>query len=138
MTIRPFNMETDYAMVCEWWKGHGWPEIPSDALPKVGFIVSDEGKDICAGFLYLCESAWGWLEWVVTNPKGPILKRKAGLDVLVNHAVEMASRLGVKRILSSLQNENLISLYEKSGFKKMDTGMTNLLWRHDLWQSQRA
>lgn len=129
MQVKPYVLGEDYPEICEWWRAHSQPHVPCHALPATGAIAHQDGVKYCAGFLYRCEANWGWLEWVVTNPKSPILKRKAALDLLVGHLVTTAKSLGIENMIATLGNENLMRLYEKHGFKRGSFGVTEMHWR---------
>lgn len=129
LSVRPYELGRDYPDICEWWRGHGWAYVPAHLLPRVGLIIeSDDGQKLCAGFLYTAESSWGWLEWVVTNPQGPMRYRKDAVDLLVSSLVDIARASGMERIISSLHRKSLIRIFEKHGFRKGDVGATEMVW----------
>ena len=122
MNIRRFN-DSDYEMVCSWWKQHEWPSIPLDFLPKVGIIIDD----CAAGFLYSTDSKICWLEFIVVDPRSDKAKRRAALDTLISSASEIAKEMGHSVIFTSASHEGLISRYINDGFQITDKTMTNLM-----------
>lgn len=125
MQARPFNLRTDYSEVATWWKAHGWPEIPPEALSPTGFVVDG----ICAGWFYKTDSKLSWIEWVVSNPSVEPEVRGAGLDALMGRLIEEGRRLGFSSMFSSISNKRLIERYKKHGFIETETGMSNMIRR---------
>lgn len=122
MSIRRFQ-PADHLILSQWWNAHGWTPVGLDMLPATGFIVDG----ICAGFLYRTDSAFGILDWVISNPSVDAAARAQALDELIAALVNEAKRFGQKAIFSSVGHPGLIGRYEKHGFVKSDTGMTNMI-----------
>lgn len=130
---RRFEFDKDYWEVCEWWRQHEWPFIPPHALPDNGVMIVDEnGVKYAAGWLYVTDSSMGMFEWLVTNPKSPIMYRKAALELMLQCILAAAKNMGLRSVFSSLKNKNLVKLFNKSGFGPTDTQMTNMIARVDL------
>jgi hypothetical protein len=134
LKTRLFQFQRDYPELCEWWRAReaqGWRYIPSSALPKIGIVVEDSEHKYCVCFVYLCESNWAWLEWVTTNPASPLRRRREALELLLRTARDAWQRAGCQNVVSSLNNENLMELYEGIGFRRGQGGMTDMIWRAD-------
>lgn len=131
LTTRPYVFEQDYAEICEWWRAreaHGWTYIPANRLPATGFVVMDGEIKCGVVFVYLCEAGWAWVEWLTTNPNSPIRRRREVVELLLKTATEYMTIAGRHSALSSLNNENLIEIFQKYGFTAKEGGMTNVIW----------
>lgn len=124
---RPYN-PSDYALLSEWWAAHNWPPMPEQFLPRTGVVVEVEDKAVCAGFLYKTDSAFAWLEWVVSDPKSDKLERSQALDTLIGSLLHIAQSLGFQAIHTSARHPGLIERYQAHGFVLADTQMTNLTY----------
>ena len=129
MYIREFT-EVDHAQVAGWWLAHKWPVIPLPSLPKNGLIVvGDDGREVCAGFIYQTDSDIAWLEFIVSNPECSMRVRAKSLDTLIAGLKARAQELGHRCFFTSLSSKGLMKLYEKHGFQRTDTKMTNFIGR---------
>jgi len=121
--------QEDYPMLEAWWKAHGWPPVPQDALSEFGMIAHTEKHELCAGWLYLMTKYWGLIEFVVVNPEAPRKDRKVGVELLLGRLIQEAKLFNVKALFSSLKSNGLIRLYVKNGFKVTEHNMTNCVLR---------
>lgn len=130
-TLIPFDAARDYPEVCSWWNHYGFPPLPLDHLSTRGFIVWDKVNCIgtCAGWLYATDSAFSWIDWVVSNPKVSARERVKTIELLLRNVSAIGLRTGAKSIHSSTKHNGLKRLYERVGFKSADSGMTNLVLR---------
>jgi hypothetical protein len=118
----------DYAILEAWWVAHGWSAVPENILPKLGLIISNEEKDICAGFLYMDNSVGVcWLEWVVTNPEATGFEAMKGIKALTKFMEKEADRMDYGVMMTTCRQASLTRLHEKNGFIKTDEGVTHLL-----------
>lgn len=130
LLYRQFDFQKDYWEVCEWWRTHKWPFIPTHALSDNGVIIYDkDGTKYCCGWLYRMDCSVGMLEWVVTNPKSPIMNRKPSLELLVRCVLAAAKNVGMTSVYSSLKNKNLVKLFSSNGFEVTEEKMTNMIAR---------
>lgn len=127
--IRPFDFDKDYETVCQWWGISKWPNIPKDHLPATGLICETSEMKLCALWIYLTQSKFAIMEWFVVNPLAPMKLRVSALSDTIEMAKNLAIGLGSETIFSSVSKHGLITLLEKKGFFKTDTGMTNMLFR---------
>lgn len=112
--------EDDYDnILVGWWKDWRWQPVPKDALPengKGGFIVSKDGVDICAGFLYASNSSMAMSEFIVSNFKYKNKDRKDAIIFLIECLCVSAKNMGYKYIWTCIKNPNLIKSYEANNF----------------------
>lgn len=119
-----------YELICSWWTVHKWPQIPSNHLPKTGFVIYDLANEpIIAGFVYKTDSAFGLFEFIVSNPNKHGLIRDMALEQLTSAVVKYSKGAGIKSLFSSVINPSLIKKLVSNGFQVTDTSMTNLIRR---------
>jgi len=128
------TQESDYEMLCEWWKAWRWTPVDRLILPdniSSGLMVSYNGVELCSGFVYkTSSSSLFWLEWIISNPNVKDREvRREGLEFLMKGLLYMTNELGAKVIYSSLVNPHLINMYEKCGFVKGSVGATEMIYR---------
>jgi len=122
--------DTDYNALVGWWKFWRFPAPPKDYLPENGcggIMVSKDGINICAGFLFLNNSKIAWLEFVISNPEYRENDRKEAIEYLITVLCDLAKNKGYKAVFTSLKNENLINRYEAAGFTKSPHKTTEMV-----------
>lgn len=122
--MRKFE-DKDYPVVCEWWKGYDWPEIPYTMLPINGLIIDNT----CAGFLYQTDSDLAWIEFIVGNPTIDKNKRAEGLEQLIGGLKDKAKELGFKTVFTATRHERLVDRFKEKGFHISDKNMTHMIGR---------
>lgn len=126
MTSRMYKPE-DYTMLEKWWTDQKWAPVPKDMLPTLGIIMTVDGKDICAGFLYTSNSPTGWMEWVIADPESDKQIRSEALNELVDNLITLATLKKCKYIVTSVLHPKLMERLETKGFIKTDQQMTNMV-----------
>jgi hypothetical protein len=124
--------ESDYENILKkWWKDWRWDAPAKDFLPfnLEGVMVSKDGVDICACFLYMTNSKICWLEFIVSNfeVKDKVLRKNA-LSYMIEVAKAMAVLSGKTYIYSSMKNPSLINSMKEFGFLEGSTGCTELIF----------
>lgn len=117
----------DHKMVAGWWEQWGWPVLPPESLPETGFIISNDGHDVCAAWLYRTDSNIGWLEWYITNKKAPKQARAGSLEYLLEVGSSIARSMGFRVLFSGVNHQSLIRKLEQAGFSQTETGVTNFI-----------
>jgi len=111
----------DYPELCIWWKWWRFAAPPIELLPDNGcggIMISKDGVDVCAGFLYYTNSALCWIEFIISNPKYKEKDRGKAIQYLINELSGMAKAQGFKGIFTSVKNQSLLTHYEQCGYKK--------------------
>lgn len=114
--------EEDYDQLVEWWKWHRFPVPERELLPNngcSGVMVSLDGINCCAGFIYLTNSPIvAWSEYIVSNPKiKDKEKREESLLFLIETISLLAKKSGCRLLFTTLNHESLKEKYIKSGFQ---------------------
>jgi hypothetical protein len=111
--------ESDYTELCAWWKAFRFPAPQQMMLPDMGasgFMVSKDGVNICAGFLYYTNSAFALFEYVVSNFEYKSKDRTDALKLLYKTAEIQATREGCKLLFSTVKNPHLIKNMKEFGW----------------------
>lgn len=121
----------DYEELSDWWKWFRRPMPSIELLDNLrfGLMVSKDGMNICAGFVYFTNaSQFGLIEYIVSSyhVKDRGLRNDA-LCFLIESLKELAKSKGVKVVLSSLKDPNLIKKYKMCGFIEGDVNATNMV-----------
>jgi hypothetical protein len=128
MDIRLVEKEDYENILCKWWNDWRWTPPTFDMLPKTAIIISNEGIDICAGFLYQTDSSMAWLEYIVSNFEYKKKeKRKEAIEFLINILSELAKDNGYKYIYTSLKSKSLIERYANCGFITGDSNCQEMI-----------
>jgi len=126
MESRYYTKE-DYPTLCQWWEDWGWPAFPEIALPKTGIVVSKDGVDLAASFLYGTDSCVCWAENFVSNKTAPKELRTGSVDFLIERTIEEGQNQGFLLMMSSVKHKGLIDKLINAGYSDtIEDGMTNL------------
>lgn len=127
--VRNINLNSlDYETLVEWWTWFRFSPPPKDFLPNSGVMLSVDGVNVVAGFIYKTNSKISWIEFIVSNPnvKDKELRKKA-IQQLINILVEYAKKMESKYIYTSLKNQSLINHFEVNGFVKGSVNCTEMI-----------
>lgn len=109
-----------YGILCHWWDGWDFPNLPYDALPNVIFVSSYDDVDTYAMPVYLTDTNTCFIGFVTGNPKAEKLHRKGALSDLNKFVEDTVRELGYSVILTSTSTPVLKKLFEDQGY--MNTG----------------
>lgn len=125
ITWRKTTVEDYNCILTEWWKDNNWTPPPLNVLP-VGYIVSKDGVDIYAGFVYYTGTPIAWMEFVVGNKKATVEQKKGGLEKLIDIISTIAKDKGVMSLFTSTTQIFANGLV-KNGFEITDKNCVQLL-----------
>ena len=111
--------ESDWEIMCSWWKWWRWPEMNRDLLPSNGLgglMVYKGDTPIVAGFLYLTNSKGALLDWVVSNPEYKEKDRSESIKLLIDSLEKVAKTNGYNIIFSFTRSKSLINIHEQLGY----------------------
>lgn len=121
ITVDDYN-----CILLDWWKAWGWPEPPTlDMLPE-GYLISNDGVPIYAGFIFYTGTTIGWLEFVVSNRTASPAQRREGLGYLIEVISNIAKYKGVKVLFTSTNYSAFKNSLMKQGFEIGDTDVFQL------------
>ena len=131
LSIRPLR-DNDYnEILINWWKDWGWTPPLKDFLPESGtggMIVYDEHIPVCAGFVYITNSAVAWIEFIISNKqyrKKP--EKKMALKYLVEILTSVAEKSGKKYCYTLLKSKPLINIYKELGYVEGDSNALEMI-----------
>jgi hypothetical protein len=115
-----FLKEEDYDVLCQWWKAWRWTPPERDFLPENGcggIMVSKDGVDIVAGFIYFTNSKVSWSEFIISNFDFKDKEnRNEAIKILIHEITKLAHSKGYKYIYTVVKNKNLGDIYKEMGF----------------------
>ena len=116
MDIRLVN-DSDYEMLCGWWKDWGWSQYPSkNMLPDIGVVVNE----VAAGFLYLTNSKLAWANWIVTDKNYREDDRGDIINTVILSLEQIAKDNGVEVMYGVISSNSLVNRYVELGYNKGD------------------
>ena len=114
MLVRTWDRDLDYPTLVAWWKEWQFGVVPKECLPPDGIIVSDEGKSICAGGLYVGEGTqFGFMEWIVTDKQADSRKVHSALKLCIDNIMSLAIDKGLKLVYTATKEQALHKRYQK-------------------------
>tara|TARA_R100001082_G_scaffold59067_1_gene32759 strand:- start:344 stop:766 length:423 start_codon:yes stop_codon:yes gene_type:complete len=113
MKIRAILIE-DYQELIKWWKLHekyGVVIPKSTLLPNKGlggFVVEKDNKLIASAFLYLTNSAIGYVDYLIADPNYREDDRNDILIKLGTYVTKIAVKNGCERVMAMTSNKQLV------------------------------
>lgn len=127
LQVRAYTPD-DYEMVCDWWRGHGFPVLNPSCLPATGLISMHENDCLAAGWLMMDNSCgFAMVAWAVSNPSNKFGKSHFGMTMIAQALLDHAKKQGYSAVMNSTVNEGIAAIFERNGFKTCDTGVTHQL-----------
>jgi hypothetical protein len=111
--------ETDYEILCGWWKSWRWIAPPRNFLPENGcggLMVEKNGINVVAGFIYFTNSAICWSEFIVSNFEYKDKDRKEAIKILIKELNTIAKDKGFKYMYTVVKNKSLEKTYQEMGY----------------------
>jgi len=129
-TPRPLTDHDYSTTLTKWWNQWRWEAPAKDFLPndgRGGIMVSKDGVDICAGYIYFTNSKAVWIEFIVSSFDYKEHDRKDAIKFLIDTLSEYGKENGAKYAYVSLRNQALINKYKECGFVEGSVGCTELV-----------
>ena len=118
--IRPIEMD-DYPKLIKWWKLYKkyGVEVPKKSLlPNKGlggFVVEKDERLVASAFLYLTNSALGYVDYLIADPKYRENDRQNILLNLATYVTTVAVKLGCEKVWAMTANKKLVNMAESAG-----------------------
>jgi len=125
-----YLISEDYDTLCKWWNDNRFTPPLIEMLPENGcggIMISSEGRDVCAGFLYLTNSKCAWVEWIVCDFNYRESDRSECILFLINALSELAKQSNYEYLYTVVKNKHLIGKYEQCGFIKGDSNSQEMI-----------
>jgi len=114
-----------YLIVKSWWQGKkGWNSIQPYFLSTRGIIIKDKEEYVCAAWLYTTDSAYGVINWVITNNNSKAKQKQECLKFMFKILEKYAKHLNILAIYMAMETRSLKNLLEKEGFVKTSNNIT--------------
>lgn len=138
MTVRPMNLDTDFPMVCDWWKARNAPALPKPIfLPADGFVAEDSGAPVAACWLFVANGTRGGiglLEFTTTNPRSLPRRAVEAVKALYSHVEQVALLRQCASLLSFVEDgKGEQHLMEKMGWQD-SAGVNHRIYAKALCQ----
>jgi len=128
MKVFKYNTIEFYDTMCEWCKGHNFPEVSLSLMPKNIFVChSDKGEPIYSICFYYTDSRLCWIGWPVSNPSANKEDKKGGLEFLINKVNKFAKDEGFKVVFTTSNTRAVESALLNSGYGVGDTEVKHYL-----------
>jgi hypothetical protein len=109
---------SDYAELTQWWKAHSHPVMDESAIPSEGIIVSENGLNVCMGFIYLASNAnLAQIAWITTNPELSLRKRYNAVNLFMDGCVSYINSLNVKNVMCFTDSYAMAKMFNRKGFR---------------------
>lgn len=108
-------MPEDYNQLEEWGNNRDVSPPQLELLPTTGFIVDD----VACGFLYLTNSAVGFLEAFMANPKADKNNRSEALNSITLKLIELAEVNQCKVLKCDTKIDAIVNRAKSFGFTEL-------------------
>lgn len=130
MEIR-FLTDTDYDnTLVKWWEDWRWTAPLKECLPEngtCGMMVTSNGVEVCAGFVYFTNSKMAWVEYIISNKEYRGEDRSDCIEFLINTLCELVKDKGFSYIYASIKNNHLVKKYNNCGFISGDSNCQEMI-----------
>jgi len=122
MEARSFDFELDYPDVYKWWSDWGMNPILPDYLPSNGIMIENNNEKLCCGFIYMTDSDYCIISWILRNKKAKKENRINCMNFLIKNLIEKVKEMGYKacRLEIDIKEENMLKKFDKFGFVRED------------------
>lgn len=115
--VESFN-KSNLSFIQEWLKKRELPLIPTEDLPKIGFMATLENRPVAAAFLRRCEGNLALFDSLVTDPEAESTVRHAAIETLVKCVFDMARELKITRLIAFSTDSGTLERGQRHGFVK--------------------
>lgn len=113
----------------EWWKQWRWSAPSLDFLPEDGIIVSYDGTDVCACYIYNTSSKVLWMEFIISNMD---VKDRGVRDLSMSYMFQVVKGIAVsyekKYIMCNTKNQSLVNRLSETGYQKGSESVTEMIY----------
>jgi|TARA_B110000211_G_scaffold39038_2_gene39950 hypothetical protein len=133
ITIRPIIVE-DYKKLTKWWEHYDGIQVPSsDLLPNGGlggFAAEKDGRLIAAAYIYLTNSAMGYVDFLISDPDYKGRDRFEIITQLIERCSEYGVEQGCRIVWAMTTYKGVVSRCEKLGHTVLEEDYT-VIYTHD-------
>jgi hypothetical protein len=133
--VRPIRVE-DYVDLIEWWKSYDHVEIPSsDLLPNSGLgglAIEKNGKMIAAAYVYLTNSAMGYIDFLVSDPNYKGKDKFKILLKLMEDCTAVALQQGCRIVWAMTTYQVMADIAEEMGHDVLEDKYSVIYTHHKV------
>lgn len=118
------NMETDFPLMCEWFREREFPAPVPEYLPPDGLMVLSDAQPICGGFLFKTNANIAIIGHLVSDKKVDFQTRSKALDYLLMSLQALAKKEKFELVVASTNLPRLMERFEKLGLTKTDESVS--------------
>lgn len=108
-------VKEDFKQICEWFKDRKLKLPTEKMLPQHGAIV----PGVAAGFLYLSDADFCYIDFYITNPKVDRITRYEALQSITLMLIKWAKQMEFSLIMANTQNNFIAQLGMANGFNNI-------------------
>ena len=113
-------VQTDYEYINKWWEDQGEEPPKLSMLPDRGLggiIAEKNGKPVAAMYLYLTNSALGYIANAIADPNYKSKDRFELIRKLIDECVRRAAAVGCGMVWATSSNKGIIERCKKSNYE---------------------
>jgi hypothetical protein len=116
-----------YPIIKLWWEERNWTSIQPEFLSTRGIIIKDKERYVCAAWLYTTDSAYGVINWVITNNISKPKQKRECLKFMFKVLEKYAKHLNILAIYMVMETRSLKNLLKKEGFSTASNNITEFI-----------
>lgn len=121
MRVERYVSELHYPLVYHWWKAHtGRTLDPAQTSDDGAIVFADDGRPICASWLYGGNAKIGQIGFTVANPEAGPREKIYCIEFVIQFLKTRALELGMRYLVSSSDSSALTKLFQRAGFQTME------------------
>jgi hypothetical protein len=121
----PKDFDKYYSIVKSWWEEKkGWKSIQPQFLSSRGIIIENNNKFVCASWLYTTDSAYGVINWVITNNESKAKEKKECLKYMLKILEQYSKTLKIEALYLAMETDSLKRLLIQNNFVKASDNIT--------------
>ena len=128
MKIRKFDSRKDLEMINQWWSD--WSQDMANVdhlLSSEGYIVTENGEDLSAAWLYETNSYQCIIGWFVSNKSIGKKRRDKSICFLLDYMENLAKEKGYLISIVYSNIDSMIDRLENRGYIEGDKEVKNLI-----------
>lgn len=125
LIFETFEQSVDYPLLKSWWDERKFPAPPLKFLPRTGIIVSINGVQMAAGFLFKTDANIAVIGGIVSDPKAPKAECGEAVDFVIYALGMLAKEFGFEMVSMATNLPKLMGRAELQGFQKTDEGVSH-------------
>ena len=128
LSIRPFDKYKDKQFVDGLFSQYNWDPFPKKSTPKTGRIVSFNGKDIAAGFMFFTDVNVAIIGYIIADRNEKSEVRREAASYIIEDLTDYAKIKGNEIIYTYTNHSSLIDIYKGCGYKSLQQNIQTLAY----------